>query len=201
MLFSEWSALFCSVLAARHGARVVYTPLIEEEAFRNLVRLGRISQADAVRLRAIYPQEIPATVLATDPSGYLADVRFVHEKDRPIAAAALQHSILEGQQVGLLTWNIRDFPRKPLLKKGVVRYTPDELAVRLSKLNSWNPFVLITETQARLQKFQRDYPQIEPTDFQQKARPWPESREQWADFLKRNRLLNLNSLIAKHPPN
>ncbi|MDX1669066.1 MAG: hypothetical protein R3194_06600, partial [Limnobacter sp.] len=96
----------------------------------------------------------------------------------------------------LVTWNIKDFPRKPLLKKGIVRYTPDELAVKLVKQQGWSPQVLLDETLNRIQHYQKAFPLQKPTEFAMRSQPWPNEPEQWVDFLHRNRLYLFEKLLT-----
>lgn len=194
VLFSEWSCFFCVTLAMRAKASLFYTPLVEEEAFRNLVRLGRLSPEDALTRRAVLAGALSAHLDHSDASGYLDDVKFVQEKDRPIAASALKATHDTGQAVGLITWNIKDFPRKQLLKKRVVRYTPDELATKILTCTDTAVMDLLKTTLDQVHHFSKEYPLIKPTGFVLKAHPSPQTKEQWSEFLKRNRL---NLLLKK----
>lgn len=196
VLFSEWARFFCAVLAQKASATLFFTPLIEEEAFRNLVRLNRLSQEDALTRRQSLPDSLPAELDQTDATGYLPDVQFVQAKDRPIAASALSCVHRLGRNVGLITWNVKDFPRKPLLKKGVVRYTPDELAVKLLKIHGWPARELLDQTKGKMLAYQKSFPLQQPTDFSLRAQPWPENAEQWGDFLRRNRLYLFEKIAA-----
>ncbi|MDX1669056.1 MAG: hypothetical protein R3194_06550, partial [Limnobacter sp.] len=103
VLFSEWARFFCSVLAQQYSASVFFTPLVEEEAFRNLVRLNRLSPEDAATRRQSLPLSLSAELDDSEASAYLADVAFVQEKDRPIAASALAAVHRLGCHVGLVT--------------------------------------------------------------------------------------------------
>jgi hypothetical protein len=118
VLFSEWTRWLMVALARHHGATLYYTPHIENECYRNLVRLGRLHPEDADRERAELPSRLNAVLLPQNHEPYLADVRQVDEKDRHVAASALalKHQLI--QPVGLLTWNLKDFPRKPLVEAG-----------------------------------------------------------------------------------
>lgn len=188
VLFSDWSRFFCAALAERVQAQLFYTPLTEEEAFRNLVRLNRLSEADAATRRQNLSEVLPAVRDETDANAYLADLQFVQEKDRPIAASALKAVHDRNKSVGLLTWNVKDFPRKQLLKKQVVRYTPDELAVKIVTETGWSTKQLLENAMEKVQDFAKNYPLLEPTEFSQRSQPIPQNLEQWLEFLKRNRL-------------
>lgn len=197
VIFSEWSRLFCVEMAQRHSATLFFTPLIEEEAFRNLLRLGRVSELDAARQRQQLAEVLGAKILHTDCSPYLADVKFVDAKDQPIAATALQMHHEFQSDIGLITWNVKDFPRKQLLKKRVVRYTPDELAVALCKLQGVSASELLEATLQRLKNHFDAHSLLEPTSYALKAKPLPTDFESWQDFLKRNRLNNLAKLYER----
>lgn len=188
VIFSEWSRLFCVELASRWGANLAITPLIEEEAFRNLIKLGRITSVDAERQRLALCGVLGADMLHANADAYLNDVKFVDQKDRPIAASALWMHHEYHADVALVTWNIKDFPRKQLLKKRVVRYTPDELAVAVCRKRGLAPAEVLDCALARLVRHFGQHPLLEPTTFVQKARPLPSDELSWQDFLKRNRL-------------
>lgn len=196
VLFSDWSRFFCATLAERMQAELFYTPLVEEEAFRNLIRLQRLSPEDARVRRQTLSAVLPATLEQTDAGAYLSDLKFVQEKDRPIAASALKACHERNKHVGLITWNIKDFPRKQLLKKRVVRYTPDELAVKVIQHTRWSPQDLLAASMKKLREFVALYPLVAPTEFSLKSQPEPETEEEWIAFLKRNRL-NLMSKIMQ----
>ncbi len=195
VLFSEWMRVFCATLADEVGARLYYTPLIEEEAFRNLCRLGRLSQRDAQVQRQTLSSLLPAWVHQQDDSAYLADVDCVQKKDKPIAASALGLAVQNNATVALLTWNIKDFPRRQLLRKRVARYTPDEMAIQVLNQVQASGLTLLSHSQTRFMQYLQACPRLEPTLYDLKAKPWPEQLAQWSDFLKRNRLLRLNKSI------
>lgn len=195
VLFSEWMRIFCATLADEVGASLFYTPLIEEEAFRNLRRLGRLSDADIAQQREKLPILLPAQIETDDASAYLPDVAFVQSKDRPIAASALGVAIKKQAPVALLTWNIKDFPRRQLARKQIIRYTPDEMALHVLQKVETSGFTLLSDSQQRFFQYLLACPRLERTSYDLKAKPWPEQLAQWSDFLKRNRLLRLNKSL------
>lgn len=187
VLFSEWSRWLMVVLAQHHQARLYWTPHIENECYRNLVRLGRLHPDDSDRERAALPARLGGVLLPQAHEPYLADVRAVDEKDRHVAASALALKHQLQCPVGLLTWNLKDFPRKQLLKLGVVRYSPDELFVEMQKSGA-DPLTLLEQTAQQMQASLQANPLQFPTDYQLKANPLPRLRDEWPSFLGRNRM-------------
>ena len=183
-------------LARHHGATLYYTPHIENECYRNLVRLGRLHPEDADRERAELPSRLNAVLLPQNHEPYLADVRQVDEKDRHVAASALalKHQLI--QPVGLLTWNLKDFPRKPLLKLGLVRFSPDELCLELLKDAGDIAAKLAASVELMQSALASSSPQA-PTVYQIKAQPLPCSIADWLDFLARNRMHKTAKLLAR----
>lgn len=187
VLFSEWTRWLMVALARQHGATLYFTPHIENECYRNLVRLGRLHPDDASVERAGLPQRLNAVLLPQNHEPYLADVRQVDEKDRHVAASALALRHQVQQPVGLLTWNLKDFPRKPLLKLGLVRMCPDELCVELLKTKTDIQTCLEQSVQL-MQAGLAEQPSQNPTLYQSKASPLPQNHEDWIQFLGRNRM-------------
>jgi len=174
-------------IARQRGATLYFTPHIENECYRNLVRLGRLHEDDAIVERAGLPQRLNAVLLPQNHEPYLADVRQVDEKDRHVAASALALRHQVQQTVGLLTWNLKDFPRKPLLKLGLVRLCPDELCVELLKTNADIQACLDQSVQL-MQAGLAAQPSQNPTAYQSKASPLPQNHADWIQFLGRNRM-------------
>jgi hypothetical protein len=200
VLFSEWSLAFVHTLAQRCQAQLYWTPLIEHECFRNLVRLNRLHPEDAQTQQATLAHRLGACVLDGDYSAYWADVRAVDEKDRHVAATALALKHQTDQYVALLTWNVKDFPRKQLLKLGVVRYSLDDLACELLLADGASVQPLLQASAQQLHdQLEKAPPKSHPTDFQLKAKPIPNTREEWLVFLARNRLYRLARLLQSHP--
>jgi hypothetical protein len=170
VLFSEWTRWLMVVLAERHGATLYWTPHIENECYRNLVRLGRLSLDDANIERQALPARLKAVLLSQNNMPYLADVRQVEEKDRHVAASALALRHQLQQPVGLLTWNLKDFPRKPLMKQGVVRMCPDELCVELLKTKT-SIQICLEQSINLMQNALNSQPVQSLTPYQIKARP------------------------------
>lgn len=198
VLFSEWTRWLMVALARHHGATLYYTPHIENECYRNLVRLGRLHPEDADRERAALPSRLNAVLLPQNHEPYLADVRQVDEKDRHVAASALALKHQLHQPVGLLTWNLKDFPRKPLLKLGLVRFSPDELCLELLK-NSGDIAANLAASVELMQSALASNSLQTPTVYQIKAQPLPCSIEEWLDFLARNRMhKTAKSLVRSH---
>lgn len=187
VIFSEWTRWLLVALAEHHNATLYWTPHIESECYRNLVRLGRLHPQDADIERAELPARLNATLLPQAHEPYLADVRQVDEKDRHVAASALALRHKVQQPVGLLTWNLRDFPRKPLLKLGLVRLCPDELCIELAKTKAETQAILLHALELMQNSFALRPPQ-NPTNYQTKAMPLPQNDNEWFAFLARNRM-------------
>ena len=198
VLFSEWTRWLMVALARQHGATLYFTPHIENECYRNLVRLGRLHPDDASVERAGLPQRLNAVLLPQNHEPYLADVRQVDEKDRHVAASALALRHQVQQPVGLLTWNLKDFPRKPLLKLGLVRLCPDELCVELLK-NKTALQACLEHSVQLMQAGQAEQPGQHPTVYQSKAQALPVSTDQWLDFLARNRMHKSAKRLLRSP--
>ncbi|WP_370260787.1 PIN domain-containing protein [Limnobacter sp.] len=186
VLFSEWSRGLMFILARTHQAQLHWTPTIEHECYRNLVRLGRLHPEDAALEQARLPLELGGQLYTDDAQAYLADVKAVDEKDRHVAASALALRHRLQAPVALLTWNIKDFPRKPLLKLGLVRYTPDELFTELIQCPVKASHTLQAAA-GHLQSTLSQRPRLHPTAYEQAARPLPNTRQDWLEFLGRNR--------------
>lgn len=188
ILFSPWCRVWVQTLAHHAGATLAWTSVIEEECYRNLVRLGRLHADDAQAERLSLASRCSAQVLPPERvEPYKADVRAVDDKDRHVAAAALSLKHARAEPVALLTWNIRDFPKRPLAKLGVLRFSPDELPGELG-LEGSLLMQLLDRSAKNLQAELLAYPHANPTNYQAQARPLPHSSEEWAAFLQRNRL-------------
>jgi len=198
ILFSEWTRWLCQTLADRHASTLYWTDQIEDECFRNLVRLGRLHAEDAKRDRIELATRHGATKLLIDHQPYCADVRAVHDKDRHVAATALALRHQVQSPVALITWNLKDFPRKPLLKLGVVRFSPDELCSELCAGAGSIQESLNQTNQTMLAGLVSSPPQF-PTPFQNKASPLPVSPEQWAVFLARNKMHRTAKRLLSNP--
>lgn len=186
-MFSEWTRWLLVALARRHEATLYWTPQIENECYRNLVRLGRLHPEDAELERVALPGRLGAVLLAQNHTPYLADVKQVDEKDRHVAGAALALKHQIQAPVGLLTWNLKDFPRKPLLKLGLVRLCPDELCLELIK-NEKNQLAWLEQTSQMMQASLATQVLKFPTTYHTKAQPLPVTTEGWLQFLARNRM-------------
>lgn len=208
ILFSDWARALVGELAHRQKAKLVWSELIEDEAFRNLVRLGRLHPQDAERQRTLLALTYAAECVPLANPAYFADLKAVDEKDRHVAALALDKVHTHEQPVALLTWNIRDFPRKPLLKHHIVRYTPEELILQMAAelpdpcnplfTQSWLYEVLSKSIQ-RVQQSHASHPLQHPTAFVEKARPWPTAPLEWLDFLERNRMYQVAKILRNQP--
>ena len=187
VLFSEWTRWLMVVLAQNHQARLYWTPHIENECYRNLQRLGRLHPDDAEIDRQTLSQRLKAELLPQNHLPYLADVAAVDEKDRHVAASALALKHQMQQPVGLITWNLKDFPRKQLLKLGVVRYSPDELCEELTKPLG-NTQACLEQTVSVMACGLNTYKPQNPTVYQLKAQPLPTRVEEWVEFLARNKM-------------
>lgn len=187
VLFSEWTRWLMVALAQGHHARLYWTPHIENECYRNLQRLGRLHPDDAETDRLTLPQRLNAELLPQNHLPYLADVAQVDEKDRHVAASALALKHQLQQPVGLITWNLKDFPRKQLLKLGVVRYSPDELCEELTKPEC-NTLACLEQTVHAMTQGLNTYKPQNPTVYQLRAQPLPTALGEWLDFLARNKM-------------
>lgn len=194
VLFSEWTRWLMVALAERHQAKLYWTPHIENECYRNLVRLGRLHPIDAELERAALPERLNAVLLPKNHEPYLADVRQVDEKDRHVAGAALALKHQLQAPVGLLTWNLKDFPRKPLLKLGLVRLSPDELCLELLKKEE-DRLAWLNQTNNKMKKAMAQQALNFPTPYQLKAQPLPCSAADWLEFLGRNRMHKTAKLV------
>jgi hypothetical protein len=196
VLFSEWTRWLMVVLARHHEATLYWTPHIESECYRNLVRLGRLHSEDAFDERLTLPKLLNAVLLPQNHEPYLADVRQVDEKDRHVAASALSLKHQLQKPVGLITWNLKDFPRKPLLKLDLVRYSPDELCLDLLRdgrlaLTCLEQSISLMnqELASRVVRY--------PTSFHGKVKALPTRFEEWSDFLARNKMYKTGKLLEQ----
>ena len=187
ILFSTWACCLCFVMAQHAKALLCWTPLIEEECFRNLVRLKRLHPQDSDLQRRELSKALGARVLPPASEAYFGDVQFVHEKDRHVAASALALCHAEFSPVGVLTWNTRDFPRKALLKRKIVRYDLDELLFALH-LSDTDLLALLNSSLDFMRSFQARFELQFPTDYALRARPLPACSNDWALFLSRCRM-------------
>jgi hypothetical protein len=139
-LFSDWQrALWSSFARLQGDALLFHSPVVLDECFRNLLRLGHLTEAGAQLARQQWESN-PLTHCVDSFDAYLADVRAVHAKDQHVAAAALKLRHAQAhRQVLLLTWNIRDFPRPALRRLGIQRFSPDEFvrALLMAHPQAW----------------------------------------------------------------
>lgn len=194
VLFSDWARALLSCLAKHHRAQLCWSRLIEDEVFRNLVRLNRLTAADADTQRAGMSMLLEGTILPEANPAYFPDLKCVDEKDRHVAALALELHHQQQSMIGLITWNSKDFPRKPLLKKGIVRYSPDDLMFALMD-NPQQGEEMLQHSLDQTLAFKQQIPLQEPTEYLNRARPWPDSKESWKDFLSRNRMHRVSRQI------
>ena len=191
VLFSEWQR---SLLLEFHHRKIIqpyWTTTVLDECFRNLLRLGRLTEQGCASHQTWLGTEVQSACIDLAPQ-YEADVRCVDEKDRHVAAAALslRHRFSNELQtpvtVALWTWNIRDFPRRPLNKLGVLRFTPDEwLSEWVMKTPLDEVLSVFNATITRTQRWREALIEDLP-DFQLKASFVPEHDGAWPEFLHRN---------------
>ncbi|HEX4842908.1 MAG TPA: PIN domain-containing protein [Limnobacter sp.] len=195
VLFSEWSRAIIKSLADTHLAQLHWTDQIQHECYRNLVRLGRLHADDADLEQLDLAASLQAKCHVYDAHAYLADVKAVDEKDRHVAAVglALRHALQAN--VGIITWNLKDFPRKPLLKLGLVRYSPDELFTELIA-DPAQALQTLRHTAEGMKRTLHERKRLHPTPYELAARPLPESTEQWLEFLARNRQHKTAKLVS-----
>ncbi|MCE2680822.1 MAG: hypothetical protein LW629_10350 [Burkholderiales bacterium] len=186
VLFSDWQrALWLSLAETLPHVGLYDSDVVQDECFRNLIKLERLTVQGAAMAKAHWTQqEAVKNVSAFD--AYFPDVRSVHEKDRHVAAAALKlkHS-LPGCQIVLLTWNIKDFPNPPLRRLGIHRATPDDcLKALLLQTSVVGQQVLEQATVKARQAF--ELLGESASVFQSRASGFPSQPEQWPEFLHRN---------------
>lgn len=162
--------------------------------FRNLVRLNRLTATDAQIQRAGMASLLNGTLLPDANPAYFPDLKCVDEKDRHVAALALEQVHQQQAMIGLITWNSKDFPRKPLMKKDIVRYSPDDLMFALLP-DSQQAQSLLHNSLEQALSFKQEIPLQEPTEYLSRAKPWPDSAETWQDFLSRNRMHRVSKKI------
>lgn len=203
VLFSEWGKSLCFTLATHHGAQLLWTEHIANECYRNLIRLGRLHPEDEQSARALAQQRLMAQVIPSDHHVYYPDVGMVDDKDRHVAAAALAVRHASQAPVGLVTWNVRDFPKKQLARLGLQRYTPDELCLETALSNLQNSVNILQQSVSHLEVtlgFQQDW---KPTQFVSRANGLPDTAQAWIAFLARNRMhltaRHLERMLAKYP--
>lgn len=194
VLFSDWARALLYCLAQHHQAQLCWSALIEDEVFRNLVRLNRLSALDAEQQRSGMSGLLNGMIMPDANPVYFPDLKCVDEKDRHVAALALELHHQHQSMIGLVTWNSKDFPRKPLMKKGIVRYSPDDLMFTLLS-GSTDGQGLLQASLNEVLVFKQKLPLQEPTEYLNRARPWPDSIESWKDFLSRNRMHRVSKLI------
>ncbi|HEX4917452.1 MAG TPA: hypothetical protein VFV43_06105 [Limnobacter sp.] len=196
VLFSEWSRAIIKSLANVHQAQLHWTDQIQHECYRNLVRLGRLHAEDAALEEQNLASHLQATCHVYGSEAYLADVKAVDEKDRHVAASALALRHQLQTHVGLITWNLKDFPRKPLLKLGLVRYSPDELFVELIQ-DPGIALCTLQRTAEDMKTLLKQRTRLHATTYELSARPLPMQREEWLEFLGRNRQHLSARLLAR----
>jgi hypothetical protein len=125
----------------------------------------------------------------------VADVRAVDDKDRHVAASALALRHQVQAPVAVLTWNLKDFPRKPLLKLGLVRFSPDELCLELLKTPA-DVLGGLTQTAAEMNAALSAYTPMYPTEYQSRAAPLPVDVADWSAFLGRNKMYRTANLLT-----
>ena len=216
-LFSDWQrALWLSFAETFAFVRLSHSALVLDECFRNLRRLGHLTEAGANVSRQLWEAH-PAVGCISDFDAYLADVRTVHEKDRHVAAAALKwrHQVSqtahengvnqrpEQSAIALLTWNIRDFPKPALRRVGIERWSPDEW---LRHCIREAPRQTLTILGNSLERAQAHRTQLADclSDYQQRASGFPVSLSGWPDFLRRVGFRQSASALERanvpHPP-
>lgn len=111
--------------AAQGFYQVYWSETILDEALRNLISDGRMTEDNAAKLVAVMRRAFPEAQV-TDYEALIASMRN-DEKDRHVAAAAVK----AGAQV-IVTSNIRDFHDLP---SGIDVQTPDEFLCNLFDLD------------------------------------------------------------------
>ena len=195
VLFSDWARALLVCLSRQHQAQLCWSDMIADEVFRNLVRLNRLSPTDAEMQRSGMAELMQGRILPPANPVYFLDLKPVDEKDRHVAALALDLHHQHQSMIGLITWNSKDFPRKPLMKKGIVRYSPDDLMFALMPQPDEGRRLLL-DSLNEVVVFKNKLPLQEPTEYLNRARPWPNSTESWHDFLSRNRMHRVSKLIS-----
>jgi hypothetical protein len=184
-LFSDWQrALWCSFASLHGDAPLYHSGLVLDECFRNLLRLGHLTESGANLSRQQWEMH-PQTQCVDAFDAYLADVRAVHEKDRHVAAAALKlRHAQPHRQVLLLTWNIRDFPRPALRRLGIQRFSPDEFVRALLMTQPGLARSVLQDSLAQAGLHRRLLTDC-LSAYQQRASGFPADDDAWPDFLNR----------------
>ncbi len=189
MLFSEWQRALLLSFHRQSVVRLHWTAEILDECFRNLKRLGRLNDAGCQFHAGVLSSECPQALCLPAPA-YLADVKAVDDKDRHVAAAALslRHQLSQSEVVPviLLTWNIKDFPKKPLHRLHIVRSTPDEWLTVWMTHHSLADSMSVLGDAARYMQAWRERLGDSLTVYQQRSPFVPEKPDAWPEFLHRN---------------
>jgi len=128
--------------AARGFYQVYWSEMILDEALRNLIADGRMTEANAAKLLAAMRRAFPEAQV-TDFEDLISSMRN-DEKDRHVVAAALK----AGAQL-IVTSNIRDFYALP---SGIDVQTPDEFLANLFDLD---PARMVGVLETLVQRYQR----------------------------------------------
>jgi predicted nucleic acid-binding protein len=124
--------------AAKDCYQVCWSEMILDEAFRNLIKNGRITEEKAARLAATMRRAFPDAQV-TEYEDLIPSMQN-DEKDRHVVAAAVK----AGAQV-IVTANMRDFRKLP---SGVEAQTPDDFLSNLFDLQP-SRMIGVLETIAR----------------------------------------------------
>ena len=197
-LFSDWQrAIWLALADSSQAVQLYHSETVLDECFRNLIRLGHLTPEGAAIVRKQWTEH-PSVRVVEAFDAYWSDVSSVHEKDRHVAAAALKVRHLNAvSQVQLLTWNIRDFPKPPLKRVGVIRSSPDEFLLQMFKHDAQATQQLLHASLA-LAQTQRHQLQDSLSAYQQRASGFPQSPGEWPDFLKRNGFRQLGNAYARY---
>ncbi|MFN7835843.1 MAG: hypothetical protein ACK5NY_08695 [Burkholderiaceae bacterium] len=186
VLFSEWQQALIFTIARTLPIHPVWTDEILDECFRNRIRLGHFDAAQALRERQRLNALFPSACRPAAPR-CLPDVQAVQPKDRHVAAAALalRHELdarnCACAEVVILTWNLRDFPQKPLRGLKIHRVSPDDwLAALIDTHSPDRVYGWLSAAQAVLIGLGCDR-----ADGQRKGTPLPQCQQEWPTFLDR----------------
>jgi predicted nucleic acid-binding protein len=136
--------------AANSFYQAYWSEMILDEALRNLVADGRMSEENAARLVATMRRAFPEAQV-TDYENLIPSMRN-HEKDRHVVAAAVK----AGAQV-IVTSNTKDFYDLP---SGIEIQTPDEFLSNLFDLDRPRMMVVLETLAQRYQKPPMEIPRI-----------------------------------------
>ena len=119
--------------------RMTWTDMILEEMRRNLVKNGKMNDAQSQRLVRIIQTTFPRAQVIEEYAS-LIDTMTNHPKDRHVLAAA----VATDAQV-IVTFNLRDFPQTALAPFAIEAQSPDSFLCHLLSQDQTGMLAVITE--------------------------------------------------------